>query len=66
MREKEYSDEQFKRAVQKHSPASTQEVADEVDCSRPLADGRLKDLLDKTDLQRKKIAKVSVWYYECR
>jgi hypothetical protein len=66
MRDRKYSDEQFEQAVRKNSPASTSEVAETVDCTRQLADTRLKELVESTELEHKQIAKVSVWYYECR
>jgi len=66
MRDRKYSDDQFEQAVRDHSPASTSEVAETVGCTRQLADTRLKELVESTDLKLKQVAKVSVWYYECR
>lgn len=66
MRDRKYSDEQLEQAVRDHSPASTSEVAEVVGCTRQLADTRLKELVESTDLKHKQIAKVSVWYYDCR
>jgi len=66
MREPKYSDEQFEQAVRENSPASTSEVAETVGCTRQLADTRLKELVESTDLKHKQIAKVSIWYYDCR
>jgi predicted transcriptional regulator len=66
MRDRKYSDEQFEEAVKDHSPASTSEVAETVGCTRQLADTRLKELAESTELEHKQIAKVSVWYYECK
>lgn len=31
-----------------------------------IADTRLKELVESTNLKYKQIAKVSVWYYDCR
>jgi hypothetical protein len=57
----EYSDEDFLDAVEKHAPASTAEVADEVSCTRRNADMRLKNLADDAKVKRKKIAASQVW-----
>ncbi|WP_092694156.1 FaeA/PapI family transcriptional regulator [Halorientalis regularis] len=57
----EYTDEDFLDAVEKHSPASTSEVADEVGCTRRNADMRLKKLADDGKVKRKKIAASQVW-----
>lgn len=62
----EYTDDDFLMAVQRHAPAGTSEVADEVGCTRPLAHERLNDLADDGDIKRKQIGKVVVWYTECQ
>jgi DNA-binding Lrp family transcriptional regulator len=56
-----YSDSDFLSAVEKHNPASTSEVADEVGCTRRNADMRLKRLADEEKVKRKKIAASQVW-----
>lgn len=48
-------------AVRKHEPASTQEVADECDVSRPTASSHLKILAAGGRIKQKKIANVLVW-----
>ena len=65
MRTKKYTDDEFIKAVQEHSPASTSEVAESVGCTRPSADGRLKELVEEGEIRRKKIGKVQVWFTEC-
>jgi len=57
----EYTDEAFLDAVEKHNPASTSEVANEVGCTRRNADMRLKKLADEGRVERKKIAASQVW-----
>lgn len=58
---RQYSDEDFLRAVENHEPASTSEVADEVGCTRRNADVRLKRLAEEGKVKRKKIAASQVW-----
>ena len=58
---RQYSDSDFLDAVEKHAPASTSEVADEVSCTRRNADTRLKKLADNGKVKRKKIAASQVW-----
>jgi len=58
---RQFSDADFLRAVEKHSPASTSEVAEEVGCTRRNADNRLKRLAEEGQLRRKKIAATQVW-----
>jgi DNA-binding Lrp family transcriptional regulator len=58
---RQYSDADFLDAVEKHNPASTSEVADEVGCTRRNADMRLKKLADEGKVKRKKIAASQVW-----
>ena len=58
---RQYTDSDFLDAVEKHSPASTSEVADEVGCTRRNADMRLKNLADEGKVMRKKIAASQVW-----
>jgi DNA-binding Lrp family transcriptional regulator len=56
-----FSDSDFLDAVEKHAPASTSEVGDEVGCTRRNADMRLKKLADEGKVKRKKIAASQVW-----
>lgn len=58
---RQFSDSDFLDAVEKHSPASTAEVADEVGCTRRNADMRLKRLAEEGAVKRKKIAASQVW-----
>lgn len=58
---RQFKDSDFLDAVEKHTPASTSEVANEVGCTRRNADMRLKKLADKGKLKRKKIAASQVW-----
>lgn len=58
---RQYTDSDFLDAIEKHSPASTSEVADEVGCTRRNADMRLKNLADEGKVMRKKIAASQVW-----
>jgi predicted transcriptional regulator len=58
---RQFADADFLDAVEKHNPASTSEVADEVGCTRRNADMRLKKLADKGKVKRKKIAASQVW-----
>lgn len=57
----QFSDEAFLNAVQEHEPASTQEVADEVGCSRRNADVRLKDLEEEGMVESKMAGNSLVW-----
>ena len=58
---RQFSDSAFLDAVEKHTPASTSEIADEVGCTRRNADMRLKKLADDERVERKKIAASQVW-----
>lgn len=58
---RQFSDADFLKAIEKHSPASTSEVADEVGCTRRNADMRLKRLAEEGKVKRKKIAATQVW-----
>jgi DNA-binding Lrp family transcriptional regulator len=58
---RQYSDSDFLDAVEKHAPASTSEVAQEVGCTRRNADMRLKRLANEGKVKRKKIAASQVW-----
>lgn len=59
--ETRYPDEDFIKAVNNNSPASTSEVAKEVGCTRRNADIRLKKLANKGEVKRKKIGASQVW-----
>lgn len=56
------SDRELLDAVQKHEPAATSEVADEVDMSRQGVDKRLRSLREKGKVESKKIAASLVWH----
>ena len=58
---RQFSDAEFVRAVERHSPASTSEVAEEVGCTRRNADMRLRRLANEGKVTRKKIAATQVW-----
>lgn len=58
---RQFLDSDFLDAVEKHAPASTSEVANEVGCTRRNADMRLKKLADDGKVKRKKIAASQVW-----
>lgn len=57
----EYSDTEIIRAVEKHEPAGTQEIADELDIARQSADYRLRKLEDQGKLSVKKVGGTLVW-----
>lgn len=56
-----YCDEAFLKAVRKHEPASTKEVADQVGCTRRNADIRLRALEDKEKIRHKMAGKSLIW-----
>lgn len=61
--ERSYSDRAFIDAVKKHTPASTQEIADEIGIHRRSAQHRLDALADddNTQIDRKKVGNSLVW-----
>jgi DNA-binding Lrp family transcriptional regulator len=58
---RDYPDDDFVAAVERHAPASTSEVADSVGCTRRNADYRLRRLAEQGRVDRKKIAATQVW-----
>lgn len=56
------SDDEILEAVRTHEPAATSEVADELGIARQSADYRLRQLLDRGDVERKKIGASAVWF----
>ncbi|QDX40853.1 hypothetical protein [Salarchaeum sp. JOR-1] len=65
-RPRKFDDDELVTAVQACAPAGTSEVADEVDATRQAVHGRLNDLADDGRIKRKQIAKVQVWFTDCR
>jgi predicted ArsR family transcriptional regulator len=63
--QRQFTDSELREAVSEHAPASTSEVAEALGVSRRAVDYRLKRLADDGEIERKKIAKVQVWYSEC-
>ena len=57
----DYSDKEVIEAVQKHSPAGTAEVADELGIARQSADYRLRRLLEEERVSKKKVGNSLVW-----
>lgn len=57
----QFPDEAFLNAVQEHEPASTQEVADEVGCTRRNADVRLRNLEEEGLVESKMVGNSLVW-----
>jgi DNA-binding Lrp family transcriptional regulator len=51
-------------AVNKHSPAATSEVADEIDMTRQGADARLRRLHTAGSVEKKKIGASLVWFVD--
>jgi len=51
-------------AIQKHSPAATSEVADEIGMTRQGADARLRRLYETGAVDKKKIGASLVWFVE--
>ncbi|WP_318566920.1 winged helix-turn-helix domain-containing protein [Salinigranum marinum] len=62
--EPEHTDEEVLDAVQKHEPAGTKEVADELGIARQSADYRLRRLLDEGRVSKKKVGNSLVWSAE--
>ena len=62
--EPEHTDEEVLDAVQKHEPAGTKEVADELGIARQSADYRLRSLLDEDRVSKKKVGNSLVWSAE--
>jgi predicted transcriptional regulator len=58
----QYSDEDFLRAVAKHEPASTREIAEAVGCSRRNADVRLRKLEDGGKVGSKMAGNSLIWF----
>lgn len=56
------SDDEVLEAVRTHEPAATSEVAEELGIARQSADYRLRQLLDRGDVERKKIGASAVWF----
>lgn len=56
-----YSDADILKAVEKHEPASTKQVADELGMVRQSADYRLRKLLKKEAVVKKKIGNSLAW-----
>ncbi len=59
--ERSYPDRVFMEAVRRHSPASTQEVADEIGIHRRSAQHRLDALADDKRINKKKVGNSLVW-----
>jgi len=62
--DKQYSTDAIIDAVQKHFPAATSEVADEIDMTRQGADARLRRLHEAGVVEKKKIAAALVWFVD--
>jgi predicted ArsR family transcriptional regulator len=60
----EHPDEEFVRAVAKHEPAGTKEVADELGITRQGADYRLRRLKKDGKISKKKVGNSLVWSVE--
>jgi len=58
----EYPDSAFVSAVRDLPVASTQNVADEVDCSYDLAYRRLGDLFEEEKIEREEVGNSFVYY----
>lgn len=58
------SDSDVLEAIEKHEPAATSEVADEIGMTRQGAGNRLKKLLDNKLVNRKMIGSSAVWYQD--
>lgn len=56
-----HTDEVIVAAVEKHAPAGTSEVADELGIARPSADYRLRRLEDAGRVTSKKIGNTLAW-----
>jgi len=62
--ESEHTNEVVIDAVQKHEPAGTKEVADELGIARQSADYRLRRLLDEGRVSKKKVGNSLIWSAE--
>lgn len=58
----QYSSNEFIKAVAKHEPASTREVAESVGCSRRNADIRLRKLEEAEKVRKKKVGNSLTWF----
>lgn len=58
---KQFSDEDFLRAIREHEPASTMEVANSVGCTRRNAEMRLKRLEREDRVRGKKVGNSLTW-----
>ncbi len=58
----QHSDEEVIEAVQKHEPAATSEVAEELNIERQSADYRLRNLYEEGSIDMKKIGASLVWF----
>jgi predicted transcriptional regulator len=58
---RQFSDEDFLRAIREHEPASTMEVANSVGCTRRNAEMRLKQLEREDRVRRKKAGNSLIW-----
>lgn len=56
-----YSDADILNAVEKHEPASTKEIADELGMVRQSADYRLRKLLEQGSVSKKTIGNSLAW-----
>lgn len=59
---KKYDDSEFIHAVKKYQPASTTEIANEVDCPRRSADYRLRKLRDQEKIDSKMAGNSLIWF----
>jgi predicted transcriptional regulator len=57
-----YSDEQILHAVEKHEPAGTSDVAEELGIARQGADYRLRKLKNEGRVSKKKVGNSLVWF----
>lgn len=60
-----YPDEDFLAAVEKHAPASTSEIVDEIGCNRGTATHRLGILVKRGPIESKKIGRSTAWFFNC-
>lgn len=56
-----HAEEEFIDAVEKHEPAATREVAEEVGVTRQGADYRLRQLEESGHVRSKKVGRELVW-----
>lgn len=59
---RKYDDEAFLDAVRKKQPASTKEVGEEVECSRRVADYRLRKLQNEDQINSKMVGNSLIWF----